>query len=75
MKSLNLNQMSEIQGGSDTKDFVSGLVCAYGIFTITTVIGAVMAVAGCATFFDWQRAPIEPIEPIKAIDDNIFNEI
>jgi hypothetical protein len=34
-----------------------------------------MAVAGCATFFDWQRAPIEPIEPIKAIDDNIFNEI
>ena len=75
MKSLNLNQMSEIQGGGDGQAFVSGLVCAYGLFTIASGVGALMAIAGCSTFFgNWQQAPIEPIEPIKAIDNNISNE-
>ncbi|WP_314286397.1 hypothetical protein [Capnocytophaga sputigena] len=51
MKSLDLNQMSNIQGGSDLKDFASGFLCAAGLLTINTGIGLVLAIASCGVNF------------------------
>ena len=54
MEKMNYSKMEEITGNGDMQDFISGFTCAAGLLTITTGIGAALAIAGCSTLFgDW----------------------
>lgn len=47
MKELTLQQMSAVEGGNDVTDFLDGVACGYGLATIATGFGALLAVYGC----------------------------
>jgi hypothetical protein len=48
MKELNIIQLELINAGDgDLKDFADGLACGYGLATIATGFGAILAVYGC----------------------------
>ena len=54
MKKIDYNQMSKIQGCGDGQDFLAGFLCVAGFLTITTGLGAALAVVGCGSSFgDW----------------------
>ena len=54
MKKIDYNQMSKIQGCGDGQDFLAGFLCVAGLLTITTGLGAALAVVGCGSSFgDW----------------------
>jgi bacteriocin-like protein len=46
MKELSIEKLELVQGGSWT-EFADGVACGYGLATIATGFGAVLAVYGC----------------------------
>lgn len=52
MKSLDLNSLENINGGTSRLNaFLSGVACGYGLATAATGVGVAIAIVGCSTFF------------------------
>lgn len=50
MKELSIEQMEIYTGGSE---FLDGVACGYGLATITTGVGAFLALYGCGSVLGW----------------------
>ena len=54
MRKLTLNELENYSANGDGQDFIAGFMCAAGLFTITTGVGAALAIVGCGSAFgDW----------------------
>ena len=48
MKTISIDQMSLVSGGKgDVRDFVDGVLCAYGLYTAASGVGLLIAAWGC----------------------------
>lgn len=50
MKEMDLNGLLLVNGGG-WMDVASGVLCGYGLATIATVVGGIVAIAGCSLAF------------------------